>query len=436
MAEILPIRPWRYHSDLLKNIEELAAPLFDVVTPKQRDALYHHPLNSIHLSVPQGPDPITTAAKTLEGWKEAEVLVQDVLPGIYVYYQYFKVTGDPKIYCRKGFVCHVRTYDWSENVILRHENTIPKAVNDRVELLDKLELHTSPTHGLYTDPDFQLEKYMDEAMNSPILEMEDYQGTRDVLAVIHDAAAIEQFVACLKDKTIILADGHHRYEGSLIHKRRMEKKFPGQPTRGFHYHLMYLSNTESDDLKIMPTHRIIKNLAGFDEALIVRKLSEDFTVKRVNDCDTLNEIIAGKPWTFGIMMKENCFKVSLKPEAFEKLMWPFPEAIKRLDLTVMHYFIIEKILGIPGRLQRRSEQLDFNRSYSECLKEVIEGQARMAIITNEISIDEVKTVCHSGYTMPQKSTYFYPKVMGGFLFTSIREDEFAEPVYSPFFEPG
>ncbi len=155
-------------------------------------------------------------------------------------------------------------------------------------------------------------------------------------------------------------------------------------------------------------------------------------VKAIEDADTLNEIITGKDWTFGILLNDNAYKVRLRPEAFPKLKWPFPDEVKKLDLTVMHYFIIEKILGIPGKDQRQSEYIDFDRSFSDCLQKVSQGVAQMAIITNEVSIDEVKRVCHSGYTMPQKSTYFYPKVICGFLFSSIREEEFKAPVYSPF----
>ncbi|HEU5146634.1 MAG TPA: DUF1015 domain-containing protein [Chryseosolibacter sp.] len=433
MAEILPIRPWKYHPRLLRNIEDLAAPLFDVVSDNQRAALYENPYNSIHLSVPQPPEAATRAAALLDEWKMKGVLVQDPIPAIYVYYQRFRIAGDPKLYCRKGFICHIRTYDWKEKVILRHENTIPGAVNDRVELLEKTELHGSPTHGLYTDPTFELERYMDEAITNPIVEAEDYQGVRDSLAVIQDADIIRRFIEVINRKTIILADGHHRYEASLIYKRRMLKKFPAARHASFNFHLMYLTNTESDDLKILPTHRLIKGLPNFDPRIVFEKLKEDFIIKPVEDADTLHEIIAGKQWAFGIMMKDRSFKVRLKPEAFSKMTWPFPDVVKKLDLTVMHYFIIEKVLGIPGRFQRRSEYVSFDRSFSDCLKKVTSEEAQMAIITNEVSIEDVKAVCRSGYTMPQKSTYFYPKVIGGFLFTSIREAEFQEPVYSPFY---
>ena len=433
MAEILPFRAWRYNSELSQTIDELTSPLFDVVSDKQRKALYRNPYNSIHLSVPAQPDPADRAAALLQEWKSKGVIIQDKLPGIYVYYQYFKLAGAPKPSCRKGFICHIRAYDWSDNVILRHENTMPKSVNDRIELLEKTEFQASPTHGLYSDPTFELEKYMDEAIATPIYETEDYQGVRDVLAVIHDAGVIQKFIHLIKAKTIILADGHHRYEGSLFYKHEKLKSTPGVTGKeGFNYHLMYLTNTEADDLRILPTHRLIKGLPNFNEASILKHLEPDFIIKPVEDSDTINEIIAGKPWAFGLLFKENAYKVRLKPESLRKITWHFPDEIKQLDLTVMHFFIIEKALGISGKDQRKSENIEFDRSFSDCLNRVLQGESQLAIITNEVTIDEVKKVCASGYTMPQKSTYFYPKVICGFLFSSIKEEEFQEPVYSPF----
>jgi uncharacterized protein (DUF1015 family) len=433
MAEIKPIRAWRYHPVLLPRIDELTSPLFDVVSEKQRAALYQNPLNSIHLSVPAGPDPANRAARLLADWKEQKIILQDALPAIYVYYQYFKIAGSAKEFCRKGFIAHIRLHDWKENVILRHENTIPKAVNDRIELLAKTELNVSPTHGLYTDSSFSLEPYMDEAIQFPICETEDYQGVRDVLGVIQDANVIQKFIDVLSAKPVILADGHHRYEGSLAYKHACEASNPKSTGQeGYNFHLMYLTNTEAGDLRILPTHRLIRNLPGFNPENLANQLRENFIVKEIEDADTLNEIILGKQWAFGIILKDKTFKVRLKPEAIEKMTWHFPDVIKRLDLTVLHYFIIEKILGIPGKEQRRSEYIDFDRSFSDCLTKVIKGEVQMAIITQEVSIEDVKNVCASGFTMPQKSTYFYPKVICGFLFSSIKEDEFQTPHYSRF----
>lgn len=433
MAEIRPLRAWRYNSKLSSNIESLTSPLFDVVSEKQRKALYQNPVNSIHLSVPQGENASYKAAYILEQWKSNGTIEQDLLPGIYVYYQYFKLAGSLKEHCRKGFICHIRTYDWEDHVILRHENTIPKAVNDRIDLLKQTQLHSSPTHGLYTDTSFELEPYMDEVISNPIYETEDYQGVKDVLAVIQDAAVIQKFIDVINTRKIILADGHHRYESSLIYKNLQRESNPDHNgEEGYNFHLMYLTNTEAGDLRILPTHRLISNLAHFNEEEVIKKLHHDFNIKEVEDSDTINEIITGKQWTFGIIFKDKAYKIRLKPEALSTMTWNFPEEIKTLDLTVMHYFIIEKILGIAGKEQRKSEAIQFERSFSECLKKVMHIEAQMAIITNEVSIEDVKKVCDSGFTMPQKSTYFYPKVICGFLFSSIKEEEFYSPSYSVF----
>lgn len=433
MAEILPIKPWRYNPDFYNDISELTSPLFDVVSEKQCINLYKNPLNSIHLSVPQQPGAAIRAGLLLEEWKKNRILIQDKLPGIYVYYQYFKLPGSSQAFCRKGFICHIRAYDWGENIILRHENTIPHAVNDRIELLENTELHVSPTHGLYTDTSFELEKYMDEAIQTPVYETEDYQGVRDVLAVIHDAQVIQKFISRLKSQTVILADGHHRYESSLAFKEKSKRANPKHTgNEGYNFHLMYFTNTEGGDLKVLPTHRLIKNIEGFNENKIVAALSNYFVVKPVDDASTLPEIITGKNSAFGLIFKENAYKIILKPEMLNKIPWPFPDVIKKLDLTVLHYFIIEKALGIPGKAQRQSPNIMFDRSFSDCVKKVLQKEAQLAIIINEIPIEDIKIVSRSGYTMPQKSTFFYPKAVCGFLFSSIKQEEFSEPIYSPF----
>ena len=430
MAEIKPIRAWRYNDELGQDIDNLTSPLFDVVTEKQRATLYKNLINSVHLSVPQGSNPAQTASQLLQEWKSNGVLMQDTIPGIYVYYQYFGLPGSSGEFCRKGFICHIRAYDWGDGIILRHENTIPMAVNDRIQLLEKTELHASPTHGLYSDETFELEKYMDEAIQFPLYETEDYQGVRDVLAIIQDAMVIRKFIEFMASKKIILADGHHRYESSLAYKRRrLASDLEPKSGAGYNFHLMYLTNTETGGLRILPTHRLIKGLNNFNEETIIKKLERDFIIKPIEEPDTVNEVIVRKPLAFGLLFRNSCYKVRLKPNAWSNNPWPFPERIKKLDLTVMHYFIIEKALGIKGTDQRKSPHIDFDRSFGDCLTKTIRGEVQMAIITNEVTIDEVKLVCESGYTMPQKSTYFYPKVICGFLFSSIKEEEFTVPDY-------
>ncbi len=428
MAEIRPFRAFRYKPDLTPQIGDLVSPLFDVVSQKQREALYQNCLNSIHLSVPKGENAAQKARDLLDAWKRDGIILQDESPAIYVYYQYFSLPGSTKEYVRKGFISNIRVYDWDEKVLLRHENTMPHSVNDRLELIQETELNVSPTHGLYTDENHTIEKYLDESIRNPIYETEDYQGVRDVLGVIHDVNIITKIIDIMSTKQVILADGHHRYEGSLAYMKQQKANNPNHTgDEGYNFHMMYFTNTESDDLRILPTHRLVKNVPDFSEEWLLKQLEEYFFIKTVDNPPDVNEIILGKQWAFGLLVGENAYKIRLKPEKINDIHWNFPQKIKEADLTVLHYFIFEKILGIPGKKQRDSDYFYFERNFTECLYEVIKGMAQFAIITKDVPIETVKEVCYSGYTMPQKSTYFYPKVICGYVFGSIKEDEFNAP---------
>jgi uncharacterized protein (DUF1015 family) len=427
MAEILPLKAWRYNPSLKSDIEELTSPLFDVVSPKQREALYKNPHNSIHLSVPKGENPAQEAKKTLENWKKEQIILQDPIPGIYVYYQYFRIPGQEKELVRKGFIINIKAYDWNENVILRHENTIAKAVNDRIELLKVTGFQSSPTHGLYRDPDFVLEKYMDQAITDPLYDIEDYQGVREKFGVIHDARIIREFIETIRDKNIILADGHHRYEGALaFRKEQMEANPDHTGMESYNYHMMFLTNAEAKDLRILPTHRLFCNIS-LTEDEILQRLDKDFTIKSLNDPQEIGELILHKQWAFGLVFKENAYKIRLKPERFTEFEHDLPNAVKHLDLSILHYFFIERILGIPLEKQRFSDHLDYERNLSRCHLKVSNGEADFALITKEISMDEVISVCESGAVMPQKSTYFYPKALSGLMFGSILPQDFEFP---------
>ncbi len=425
MAVIRPFSAWRYHEKLAQHIGEQLSPPFDVVSPKQRAALYQNSFNSIHLSVPAGEQPAAQAAETLRQWKQEGIIRQDDKPAIYVYYQHFRLPGEDKAYCRKGFICMIEAAFWEEKIILRHEDTIPGSVNDRIQLLEATQLNASPTHGLYTDPEHQLETLMDESMQSPVYQAEDFQGVRDVLSIIHDPSSIRQFVDLLAGKQIILADGHHRYESSLAYRRKMMQSNPRhEGDEGYNFHLMYLTNTESEDLKVLPTHRLFSQTHGFDKKQLLHACDRYFSVQAQENPYDIPEIIAGKPHAFGLLLDDECYKIQLKPSMNKQIDWDISDALKQLDIVVLHYFLLEKVLSIPRQTQRISEQIDYERSFANCLYKLSKQEAQLALITNGVSIQQVKEICYGGYLLPQKSTYFYPKAICGFLFGSIKEDEF------------
>jgi uncharacterized protein (DUF1015 family) len=442
MADIQPVRGWRYNPALSADIDAVASPLFDVVSPRQREALYQNPLNSIHLSVPRaepGLAPAEAAARRLAQWQAEGVLRQDGLPGIYVYYQYFRLPGEPgRERCRKGFMCHIRAYDWADGVVLRHENTLPAAVNDRAELLAELQFETSATHGLYRDEAFELEALMDAAIADPLCQTEeDYQGARDVLAVIQDAQLIRQFQRVLASRQVILADGHHRYEGSLAYRQARELAAGPGGSSGrepWNYHLMYLTNMASDDVRILPTHRLLLELpGGLTDAEFLARLAPYFTVLPQAEAQDLPELMAGKRWAFGLYLPGGAYKLRLRPEVHAQLDWITTPEVKDLDLTVLHYFVLEKVLGLVGPDAQRSwPGVAYVRGLAECLQRVDRGEARAALLTNEVTMAQVEAVCHSGAVMPAKSTFFYPKTLAGLLFASLKE-EAANALFDDYF---
>lgn len=424
MAEIKPFRAFRYNETLGENIDKLTSPLFDVVSEKYREKLYQSEFNSIHISVPlEGPDG-ALLERRIEDWKAKGVIVQDKTPAIYVYYQHFKLPGHTRSFCRKGIVCNIRLYDWEEQVILRHEDTMPHSVDDRKKLLEQTQMHVSPTHGLYTDTEKTIEQYMENAMRSPIYDSEDYQGVRDVLGVIQDYKVIKEIMHLLKDKQVILADGHHRYQGALAYlKEQKTKDKLHTGNEPYNFHTMYLTNTESDDLRIFPTHRLLQGIDGFTPEQFLDDLSEYFHIRSMDNDEDIMAVIAGKKWAFGLMIGDDVYKIRLRQEKYYEIVWEIPDVLKQLDITILHYFIMEKVLGIMKEKQPSSDKIRFERNLSACVKEVISGRSQAAILTQEIPMQTVKKVCFSGYTLPQKSTYFYPKVICGYLFGSIKPED-------------
>ena len=429
MAKIRPFRAWRYNSKLGATIEEFTSPLFDVASEKQISALRQNTLNSIHLTLPNGPGPAQRAKETLAKWKQDKVLIQDAEPAIYVYYQYFNLHNESKIHCRKGIIAMVSYPDDEDNTpdkILIHESTIKDAVENRKELLKETEICTSPTHGLYSDPYYELESLMDESMISPLYDVTDYQGVRDVISVIYDATAIKKIVSLIATKQIALADGHHRYQAGLDYRNEQ-----ADPTGACNYHLMYLTNSHADDFRILATHRLIHKMEQ-SETEFIAKAGEFFEIIEIVNAYDVNDVILGKKWTFGIIFKDRAFQLSLKEELTIHFDSTLHEAVRSLDVVIAHTFIIEKTLALPAPSQLTTAEVSFESNFSECLAKVDHNKAKMAIIINEISPEEVFKVGEKGGIMPQKTTFFYPKVVGGYLFGTIRDDEFDPAIYSGF----
>jgi uncharacterized protein (DUF1015 family) len=267
---------------------------------------------------------------------------------------------------------------------------------------------------------------MDESMKSPLYDVTDYQGVRDVISEIQDNEAIKKIVKLIAKKQIALADGHHRYQAGLDYRNEQ-----ANPSGARNYHLMYLTNSHADDFRILATHRLVHKMEISADDFLARA-SDFFEIIEIVNAYDVNDVILGKKWTFGIIFKDKAYQISLKQEMGGQLNSKLHETVRSLDVVIAHTFIIEKILALPMPSQLTNAEVSFESNFSECLARVDHNKAKMAIIINEISPEQVFRVGEKGAIMPQKTTFFYPKVVGGYLFGTIKDDEFDPAIYSGF----
>ena len=321
-----------------------------------------------------------------------------------------------------------------EDIIL-HENTITHSVADRVTLLAETKLNVAPTHALYRDPDHDLEAIMDRYMEAPLYEYIDYQGVINKLAIIQQPADIQPFIHKIATQPVYLADGHHRLESSFVYRNQLKEEGPLGEEAIPNYHLMYLTNLDSDDLRILPTHRVWSPAEKPDLQICRKALANYFELKDVSRSKRpLFDLLKGSQDTFGMVAQGRRWMMKLRTDIdpLKAIELPIPDALKHLDYTQLHYFIFDKVLGLPYDLQGGSSEIRYEKDYYRAVSSVNRGEAALSFIAKEVQMEQMLEICHTGFKMPQKSTYFYPKVVCGLVFGTIDEHETKSPFNSSF----
>jgi len=214
MAEILPFRAYRY-SPKAGPIEELISPLAEIKTAN--NLLVYNSYNIQKLL----QNNLKETGALLSEWKKNNYINADPLPALYVYYQYFQLEDKNNWHCRKGFICSLRIKDWDDKIILKHENIISESETFQYNLLENFNMFISPIHGLFSDTDDLLNSFMEESMLNPVISFTDSSSVVNKISVIQDKKVIDSFIEILKNKKIVLADGHHRYAAALRKKKKV-----------------------------------------------------------------------------------------------------------------------------------------------------------------------------------------------------------------------
>lgn len=419
MALIRPFRGVRYNPAVVGDLQQVVSPPYDVISPEQQTLLHlRSSFNAVHLDLNRNAERYTTAARTLRDWLDRGALIQEQEPALYYYTQEF-ILKDGSRRKRTGVLTALRLEAFSSGIIRPHERTFEQAKNDRLALLRSCQTHLSPIFCLYSCPDWSVTQALAPALAAPpLVTVRDDQDSIHQLWRVTDQALIAEVAAGVARETLIIADGHHRYETAL--RYRDERLAQGQSTgeEPFNYVLAYLTNAQEDGLVILPTHRLFRAAPLPSPQNLRAVLQRDFRVALFPPAERAAFLAAlrapGPDRRIGCALAGagHYWLLSFDERVAQKL--PVSVPLRALDVSILHDVLFQRVLGLTPEVQK--QQLSYTIDEDEALHLVAAGQCRAAFLLNPTTVAQIERVCERGETMPQKSTYFFPKLLTGLIF--------------------
>ncbi len=423
MPEITAFHGITYNPALISRFDDVLCPPYDVISPDMQDHLYaKSEFNAVRLELPKEENKYDAAAERLHTWLSTGVLQQESQEAIYPYHQTF-TTKDGKTYTRKGFIARCRLYEFDKGVVLPHEKTLSGPKKDRLQLFIKTGANISPIFGLYADKEKLADTALDDFTNAhaPFIDAMDYQDTRNRVWRCTDIAVVEKVKSVLRDKQIFIADGHHRYETALNYRNlRMAENPNHTGNEPYNFIMMFITNMFDEGLVVFPTHRLVHGLANFDLDELLENLKPYFGIQELSEKKRLKEFLVLYPHSaFGLVAKDKLFGIHLASDLDNAIPEQMPKELKSLDVVLLHHLIIGKMLGISSEAQALQTNLNYSKDVDDVFEKVQNGEAQLGFVMNPTSVQEVEAVSKIGEVMPQKSTFFYPKVLTGVVIHRI-----------------
>lgn len=426
MAEIRPFQALRF-TEKAGSPADLCCPPYDIISEEQRQGyLARSGNNIIRLELPKGDDPYREAGKTLNQWREEGILATDAFDSIYIYEEEFTVRGERKKV--KGFISRVRLTPFSEGVVLPHEETLSKAKEDRFLLMSETFCNFSQIYSLYFDEGNRC-RYLIDCLSDcePDVEFTDDIGVTHRLWAVDDEGYLSNLCNEFKDKKLYIADGHHRYETACNFAAKLKAEGKLEDGGAADYCMMMLVNIEHEGLVVFPTHRIVFGLENFSAEDIRAKLADTFILSQHEGVDgiepALDALYAQGKKACAMYTGKGCWTLmELKDTATMEAVLPnSSKALRELDVSVLHSLVLEQNFGIDKANMAAQKNLRYTRDLSEALAAVDNGEADCSFILNPTRVEEISAVAAAGEKMPQKSTYFYPKLITGLVMNSFEE---------------
>ena len=420
MAEIKEFRALRF-TEKAGDIGELCCPPYDIISAEERlEYLSKNANNIIKLEAPdQTPEGYQGAAGELARRINEGVMAQDETPALYIYEESFTVKG--KSYSFRGVSAYVKLHEFSEGIILPHEHTLSKAKSDRLNLLKATGCSFSQIYSLYNNENGEIPRLIAElSSGKPDAEFIDGEGVTHRMWIARKSEKTAELCALFDDKKLYIADGHHRYETALNFRRFAKEN--GCENENTDYIMMFLVDMQNAGLVVFPTHRVIFGVEGFESAKLLESAKKYFTVEKAQgEIEALLEKEYNEDKTaFGYYDGKETYLLILKDKGvLADLLPDIGEALRNLDVTVLHSLLLEGVLGIDKENLANQINLHYKRDAAEAVNEVNEG-ADCCFILNPTRVSEIADVAQAGDTMPQKSTYFYPKLTTGLIINKVK----------------
>ncbi|MBO5105437.1 MAG: DUF1015 domain-containing protein [Clostridia bacterium] len=420
MAVVKPFKGLRFQKSA-GPIEELVCPPYDIISEEQRHKfLATNEHNVIRLELPkEGDDIYKKAGEVLSNWLDDNIVSLENEDKFYVYEEEFNIEGTTKSF--KGVIARVKLTDFSEGVVIPHENTLSAAKEDRFNLMCATGCNFSQVYCLFEDKDKKISDVLDTVnKTSSINELTDNEGVTHRLWTLESTCGLTELFA---DKCLYIADGHHRYETALRF-RQHERDNGASPDAASEYVMMMLVPMESEGLVVFPTHRVVHSLESFDGRQMLINAREYFHVGEISSYKSLErnlkEQYALDKISFGAYFDGRYYLLTLKTTpTLEELLPELHETLRTLDVSVLHSLILEKLMGIDKENMAKQINLKYTRDAAEAVEQVNSG-ANCAFFLNPTRVEQIAAVGSAGQKMPQKSTYFYPKLITGLVMNKIK----------------
>ncbi len=434
MAEVRPLRGIRYAREKVGgDLSQVVTPPYDVISEEDQAGYYaRNPYNVIRLELGQtqmGDNELnnvyTRASATLSQWRLEGVLQQDQEPGYYLYQQLFTHGGHS--YTRTSLLARVRLEPWSARVILPHEHTLAKAKDDRLKLLRATAANFSPLMSLYDDPQGRIRRLLDSYANRAETRVVDEVGETHLLHPISDPVQVALIQDFFAERQLYIADGHHRYETALAYRAELEEQRRGLHAEdALNFVLMALIDIDDPGMLVLPTHRILFNLdTSTLERLAESQLSQDFDVQPIDATDAVAQLAQagrGERSALVVSTSRQSWLLILNEQGRQHMtVSEHSTAWNELDVAVAHRLIMESLLGLSEDDLKAGTHVRYLRDAQQALQTVQSGEAQVALLLNGTRVRQVCNVAQADDRMPQKSTYFYPKLATGMVFNPLEE---------------